>query len=326
MTERDRLWRRLLPITAGIALLFAYGTVGYVILGFGVLDAFYKTVLAVTTLGIPEGQGFGPAEKIFTASLALLGVTAFLAAVAMLAAALIEGRFSEKARRRRMERRIEGLRDHFIVCAYGRVGQAVARELEHEDAPFLVIDRKPELQDDMERDGVLYMIEDPTSEEILRLAGVERARGLLCAVDSDAENLFITLIGRSLNPRMFIVARAAHRESVDRLRRAGANRVISPYASSGREMALQAVRPHLVGSLELSARGNDRVRLDEIAVDEGSDLDGRAIGEACRSAVPVVLRRSDGTVLSNPGADEVLRAGDVIMLVGDPSTLRSVEA
>lgn len=325
MADRERVWRRLLLLTGAIALLFAYGTVGYLILGFRLLDAFYQTVLAVTTLGIPDAEGFGSAEKLFTASLALLGVTAFLAGVALLAAALVEGRFLEKARGRRMQKRIDGLRDHFIVCAYGRVGQTAARELEQEGVPFIVIDRKVELKEEMERDGVLYLIEDPTSEEVLRAAGVQRARGLLCALDSDAENVFIALIGRSLNPDLFIVARAAYRESVDRLRRAGANRVVSPYASSGRDMALQAVRPHLMGSLELSAPGDRRLRVDEISVDEGSELDGRTLAGACGSAVPVAIRRRDGSMVVNPRPDEVLGAGDVVMLLGDPTTLRSVE-
>ena len=326
MADREGVWRRLALLLGAIALLFAYGTVGYLILGFSLLDAFYQTVLAVTTLGIPDPEGFGSAEKLFTASVALLGVTAFLAGVALLAAALVEGRFSENARRRGMQRRIDGLRDHFVVCAYGRVGQTAARELEQEGVPFVVIDRKPELKEEMERDGVLYLIEDPTSEEVLRAAGVDRARGLLCALDSDAENVFIALIGRSLNPDLFIVARAAHPESVDRLRRAGANRVVSPYTSSGRDMALQAVRPHLIGSLELSAPGDRRLRVDEISVDEGSELDGRTLAQACGSAVPVAIRRKDGTMVVNPGSDEVLGAGDVVMLLGDPTTLRSVES
>lgn len=325
MADRDRVWRRLLLLAGALALLFAFGTVGYMTLGFGLLDAAYMTVLAVTTLGIPEAEAFGPAQKVFTAGLAVLGVTAFLAGVAVLAVALSEGRFFESARRRRMEKTIERLRDHFIVCAYGRVGQAAARELEQERVPFLVIDRKAELEPEIERDGVPYLIADPTSEHVLRAAGVERGRGLLCALDSDAENVFIALTARSLNPGLFIVARAALPESVDRLQRAGADRVVSPYASSGRDMALQALRPHLMGSLELSTRGQRRVRLDEIFVDEGSDLDGRALGEACGSAVPVVIRRSDGTMVPNPTPDEVLRAGDVVMLLGDPSALRTVE-
>ena len=160
------------------------------------------------------------------------------------ATAIVEGRVSLFSRSLRMRRRLDELRGHFIVCAYGRVGRAIARELEAEGVRFVVVDSKAELESDLQRDGQCYLIGDASDEAVLRQAGIDRAQGLICAVDSDAENVFITIVARSLSPDLLIVARAAREHSADRLYRAGATHVVSPYVTSGRRMANLAIRPH----------------------------------------------------------------------------------
>lgn len=224
-----------------------------------------------------------------------------------------------------MQRRIQDMRDHVIVCAYGRVGRAVARELEGEGQRYVVIDSKAELEPQMVSDGVAYLIGDPTSEALLNAAGIDRARAVVSAVDSDADNVFITLTARSINPKLYIVARAADPESPDRLYRAGTDRVISPYVTSGRHMALLALRPRVVDYLEVRGRDDRPLRLEEVLVDDGSPFVGRALGEVVGDATPLVVRRADGNTISSPGPSETLHAGDLVVVLGEPGALRGFE-
>lgn len=316
---------RLWALAGSVAALLGYGIVGYALFGFGVADSVYMTVLTLTTEGFVAPGPFPAGAKLFTASLALLGVTVFLAALGVLGNAVVEGQFGPGWRKRRMERRISAMRDHFIVCAYGRVGRSVAREFEAERIPFVVVDARAELEADLVGDGVPHLMGSPSAETMLRRAGIDRARGLVCAVDSDAENVYITLAARSLNPRIAIVARAAEQTSADRLYRAGATRVVSPYVTSGRRMALLAVRPHVVDFFEISRGGSGEFRLEELVVPEGSDLVGREVGAACGAALPLLVRRSDGALLPNPARTTPLRAGDVVIVFGEPGALRPIE-
>jgi voltage-gated potassium channel len=320
-----RLAGRVWLLALAVLLVVAYGIVGYALFGFPLPDAVYLTVLTLTTEGFAAPEPLSPGAKVFTASLALLGVTVFLAGIGLVGTALVEGQLLPGSRRRRMQRNLRSLRDHLIVCAYGRVGRAVARELEADRVPFVVIDAKAELERDLQRDGVLYLIGSPSSEPVLRQAGVEHARGLVCAVDSDAENVYITLVARSLNPELAIVARAAEEASADRLYRAGANRVVSPYVTSGRRMALLAVRPHVVDFFEIARRGAAESRLEELLVADGSPLAGRCLGEVLGGAIPLLVRRAGGELLPNPDQATTLQAGDVVVVYGDPGTLRPIE-
>lgn len=308
-----------------MAAVLTYGVAGYTLLGFPFVDAFYQTALALTTLGFAPIRPLTTAQKYFTVSLALVGASMFLLIVALLTSAVVEGRISIWSRRRRMERRIASLRDHFVICAYGRVGRAVAREFEGEGVSFVVLDRDERLEEQMRLDGIAYVIGDPTSEAALRRGGIEHARGLVSAVDSDADNVYITLMARSLNPSLFIVARASEPGSPDRLYRAGADRVISPYVTSGRHMALLAMRPRVIDYLEVARAGDRKLRLEELLVEERSPLIGKTVGDAADDAIPLLVQRSDGETLTTPAPDVTLRAGDLIVLVGDPRELRRAE-
>ena len=224
-----------------------------------------------------------------------------------------------------MDGQIAKLRDHFIIAAYGRVGRAAARELEAEGVPFVVLDRLDDLEAQMRSDGVLYKVGDPTSERTLQEAGIARARGLISAVDSDADNVYITLTARSLNPDLFIVARASEPKSPERLYRAGADRVISPYVSSGRHMAMLALRPRVVDYLEIAGRDAEPLRLEELLVEDGSPLIGASIADVGGDALPLVVRRADGELIANPAPHEVVREGDLIVLLGGSPALQRAE-
>jgi voltage-gated potassium channel len=325
MRSRENILRQLRVPLSGLSLVFSYGVVGYLLFGHGLLESLHRTMLVLTTVGFSAEVPPSIGEKVFTASIAFLGVAVFFAALAVVGAALAEGHFGITSRRRRMERGIGRLRDHYIICAYGRVGRAVARELEGAGESFVVIDRLEELEDRMRFDGVNYIVDDPTLEPVLRLAGVDRARALVSCVDSDADNVYIVLTARSLQPELFIVARASESAAADRLYRAGADRVISPYVSSGRHMAMLALRPRILDYLEIAAGGEHPLRLDELAIEQDSPLAGRTVAEAVAPATALVVRRADGSLIPNPSPATELRAGDLVVLLGEPAALRAAE-
>ncbi|MGH2751317.1 MAG: potassium channel family protein [Actinomycetota bacterium] len=317
--------RRLLILGGVVAGVFVYGIAGYMLFGFGLVDAAYMTTLAVTTAGFNPVRSLDGTEQVFTMTIAVFGVSMFIAILTVLGGAIAEGQLAITSRRRRMQRRIDSLRDHFIVCAYGRVGRTTAREFEADGAFFVVIDSLEELEDQMVRDGVDFIVGDPSSEVVLRAAGIERARGLVCAMDSDAVNVFITLMARSLNETIFIVARASEATAADRLYKAGADRVVSPYVTSGRHMALLAQRPRVVDYLELASRDAPGLRLDEIQVEPGSTLVQRSLHELSPDIVPLAVRRADGEIVPNPDPTLRVEAGDLLIVLGDEKSLRAVE-
>ncbi len=309
-----------------VLLAVTYGTVGYrLIEGWSMTDAFYMTVITLTTVGFREVGPLGTGGKLFTISLIAWGVGTIAFTVSATTELVVSGELTSYLKRRRMDKRFGNLRDHYIVCAYGRVGRAAVRQLREGGAPFVVIDADTELVPLLEEHDVPYLIADPTDEAVLRQLAVDRARGLLCAVDSDAVNVFITLTARALNPGLTIIARASNPASVDKLLRAGADHVVSPYEVSGRRMGVLALQPGVVDFLDL-ARIAPGLRLEEVAVRAGSLLDGQPI-KGIRSVYPsttiLVLRRQDAEPVVLPGEDIVLAAGDLLIVLGP---LKAVEA
>ena len=323
---RRRWWPdRGVLLGGGLATVIAIGVVGYLLFGYSVADAIATTLLTLTTVGVATGHDLPPGQLLFTAGLAVLGVSLFAAVVGVAGTAIVEGRLGVLSRSRRMDRRISRLRDHFIVCAYGRVGSAAAHELAAEGIPCVVIDIKRELEADMQRDGLPYMIANPSSEQVLREAGIERARGLICAVDSDAENVYITLMARSLRTDLLIVARAAEEQSADRLYRAGATSVVSPYVSSGRRMAQLAVRPNVVEFFDIGRAGQHDILLEELAIPDDSPMAGRTVQEVVGDAIALLVRRANGEMFANPGGPMELQGGDVVVVYGEARALRPLD-
>lgn len=317
-TLHDTLWRRLRWPGALLAATLVAGVVGYMALeDWSFIDALYMTVTTLTTVGFREIRPLDTGGVVFTITLIAVGVGLLLVTVALTAQWVIEGRVGAGTRRKRMQRRIASLRDHYIICAYGRVGRAVAREFEAEGVPFVVLDPEEELEERMAQDGVAFAVDDPSEEAVLMGAGVERARGLVCAVDSDATNVYITLMARSLNPNLFIVARASEPGSDRRLLKAGADRVVSPYVSSGRHMALVALRPRASDVVEVEEAGASTLRLEEVRIDGGSSLAGRTIGETFDPAPVLAIRHAGGQITPNPSSGQTLRAGDLVLMIGE---------
>jgi voltage-gated potassium channel len=305
--------RRLTWTGIAFAAIVLYGTVGYIVLeGWSAMDAVYMTITTMTTVGFREVRELDSGGRLFTLTVVMLGVGTALVGVSLLAAAIAEAELGGQTRRRRMAKRIEGLEEHFIVCAYGRVGRAAVRELQAAGVDLIVVDPKEELRERMERDGIPFMIDDPSLEPVLLHANVRAARGLICAVDSDATNVFITLAARSLNPDLFVVARASEPSSHEPLQRAGADRVVSPYASSGRHMVKMALDPTVVDVFdEADDRGS--IDVEERRIEAPSKLIGTTVGES--SAPILAIRRSDGRLEARPESETVVEDGDIVLLL-----------
>ncbi len=327
MPERqENPWTRLRLLGAGGVAVVAVGVVGYMqIEGWSFLDSLYMTLTTLTTVGFGEVHPLSSAGRLFTIGMLIMGVGLIGVLLALLAQAIQDGALGERGRRRRMQRRVAGLRDHFVICAYGRVGRTVAREFEAEGLDFVVVDRDPDLQEQLISDGVVYLIDDPTRESVLIEAGVPRAKGLISAVDDDADNLYIVLTARSINPDLYIVARASEEAAAEKLYTAGADRVISPYISSGRHMALLATRPQLVDYLEVESEKAGALRLEEMLIEPNSALIGKSLSELVPEGSCLVLRRSSGDTFTNPDSVTRMEEGDLLVLLAetDPSARKS---
>ena len=315
--------RRLLALVLSVV---SFGTLGYMVFwGWSFVDALYMTVLTLTAVGFTEVHPLDTGGKLFTVMLIVLGVTVVVLALSTVARAIEEGGLGERGRRRRMAKRISHMTGHAIVCGFGRVGRTVVEELERDGVPYLVIDKAEGREHELLDAVSAYFIGDATKREDLQAAGIDRARALISAVDDDAENIFITMVARSVSPTVWIVARAEQEDSIERLQTAGASRVFSPFVTAGREMAYAAVKQRVVDFIEVEAEHAAPLRLEELRIDGGSDLVGKVLGEVRGRASALAIRHADGTVEAPPTDDVVLREGDALVLLGERDDLRPLE-
>lgn len=299
------------------------GTVGYLILGFTPLDAVYQTVTTVSTVGFEEIQPLSRNGVIFTIVLILVGVSSALYAFSVLVEGFIEGRINEVFGRRRMNQSIASVRDHVIICGWGRVGRAIATEVEEAGRQLVIVESDPE-----KLEGVTHrvVVGDATKDDVLHKAGIERASSLVAAVDGDAANSFITLSARSLVPSLFIVTRARSHDSSEKLMRAGADRVVNPQSIGGSRMAAFVLRPHVAEFVDVVMHERTlEFRLEEVPVHDGSPIVGQTLRETHlrdkTGALVLALRRADGSFQTNPTPDTQIEAGQVIIAIGTQAEL-----
>jgi voltage-gated potassium channel len=253
--------------------------------------------------------------------LLVLGVGTLFYALVTVTEIFVSGDLAHLLAERRTRRTIEATSDHYIICGFGRVGRQVARDLHAAGARYVVIDHNPENREYVPDVGARFIEGEPSDEGILRAAGIDRARGVIACVDSDAENIFVTLTVRELRPEISIVARASAEESETKLMRAGATRVISPYKSSGSEMARLALNPQVAGVMTVAPE----YRMEEIRVTAGCRGEGQAIGDVRGGAIIVGVRDLSGQFTPQPAAETVLHEGDVVMAMGTARTMDRLE-
>ena len=325
----DSLRRLVWSIGALVAIVFI-GVIGYMLIeGWSFLDAIYMTITTITTVGFREVHPLSDTGRIFSIILIIFGVGGALYVLTTIMGYILEGQFGITVGRRRMKNRIARLKEHFILCGYGRVGQEIARVFSEEGTPFVIIANNQEHIARAEKEGYLCLFGDATSDEVLKEAGIERAHGLVSAVGSDTDNTFITLSAREMRPDLFIEARSSGPESEGKLRRAGADRVISPHAIGGRRMAMLALRPAVVDFIDTVAYGRGRqLELENVDIAGGSSLIGRTMEQArSQDGITVLaMRKKSGKLLANPPGGEVIEDGDRLIVIGTKGRLAALES
>ena len=309
-----------------LAIVMAVGVAGYMLIdGWSFADSFYMVITTIATVGYGEVHPQGVAGRVFTSGLIVFGVATMLYGFGVFAQTLTDNAFGVWRRERRLQKDLDGLKDHFIICGYGRIGTQIVAEFEHHSVPYVVIDQTLEALERIRAEGRLHIEGDASREDVLKQAGIERARGLVSAVDSDERAVYIVLAARALNPTIYIVARAGRPESIRRLELAGATRTISPYLMAGHRMAELAIRPAMVDVLDTLHHGEAGIGVEEMVVTAGTKADGCTLEEAGLlspdAARVLAVRRSDGSVNVNPQPDVRLTDGDLVIALGTEDQL-----
>ena len=324
--------RRVQSAVLALVVITVVGVFGYVVFeGWSFTDALYMTVITLTTVGYREVRALDTSGQLWTMLLLITGVgTLFYAAVSSVEL-VVEGTVRGYFGRRRVQAAISRLDGHYILCGYGRVGMQVAREFAADDVPFVVVEQDQDVMEECLAEGNLALLGEASDDEVLQEAGILRAGGLIAAVDSDADNVFVVLSARKLNHRLHIVARASSEESAAKLEIAGADRTLSPYAVGGRRLASLATQPLVVDFLDVVTRGEKGIefRLEEFFVPEDATIAGRTIGEleigARTGAIVLAIRATEGTFDTTPSADVRLRAGDTLIVLGSRGQTERLE-
>jgi voltage-gated potassium channel len=305
-----------------LAIIVAVGIVGYTLIEkWTVLDSVYMIVITIFTVGFEEVHPLSPAGKIFTIFIIVGGVGSAIYAAGQVVEIIVAGEMTGYRKRKNMDKKIQGMKDHYIICGFGRVGHQVAQVFENWGVPFVVIDPKKESLDELEAKGVPVLIGDATGDTALIAAGIDSARGLIACSDSDVSNVYITLSARQLNPGLNIVARASVKDTEKKLTMAGANRVISPYFISGVRMAAMATRPVAIDFLDLVTHGGlVDYSLFQITIPAGSPLHRKSIAEAdirnASGALVLAIRKPDGSFDLHPKETSQIDTNDVLVVLG----------
>jgi len=311
--------------------VLAGGTTGYVVIeGWSAWDAFYMTVTTVATVGFREVHELSRAGQVFTVLLIVSGVgTAFYTAT-LLATTIVEGGLQRRFERRRTTSMLQQLRDHFILCGHGRIGSMIADELDRQRVPFVIIERDPARVRAVIDRGWIGMEADASQEDVLTRAGINRARGLIAAVGTDAENVYTVLTARVMRPDLFIIARVESDDAEHKLRRAGADRVISPYHIGAAHMVQTALRPAVVDFVQLAtSSGHLELSMEQVRVPSPSTVVGKSLVESGIrqkfGVIIVAIKRSDGAMEFNPPSEAVIRGGDELVVLGGAESVKALE-
>jgi voltage-gated potassium channel len=328
----DLLRRRLKILTAMVVGVLSVGAAGFMLVaGYSPLDAIYMSVMTVTTIGYGEVRPLSPAGRVFNTFFMLIGSGTLFFAIGLMTSTIFELQLDEVFRKRRTKKMIDQLDRHVIVCGFGRVGRGAARELKKAGVPFLVVDSNDHRAEWAMREGMLAVQADATRDETLRSAGIDRARGLVCALASDSENLFLTLSAKQLNPAMLVSTRVNEEESEEKMRRAGADMVFAPYYSTGARLAQFVLKPHVRQFLDFTTRGSSmNVMIEQVLVGESSEFVSKSLQELKQlrrelGVSVLAIRHTSGRMVVNPAPEEPVSAGDHLIVMGEPESLRKLE-
>jgi voltage-gated potassium channel len=315
-----------------LSVLIVFGTTGYYLIEkeYTLFDALYMTVITLTTVGYGETKPLSNWGRLFTINLLLIGVFTFFYAATELVRSIVSGEVHQLFGRDRMARSLAALSNHLIVCGYGRMGRHVCREFSRQGMEFVIIDTDQNLINELTLTGGLSVVGDATSDEILKRAGVERARGLVAVVPSDADNLYITMSARLLNNKLFIVSRAEGEEAEAKLLRAGADRVIAPYALGGARIAQAVLRPTVMEFIEVATKTEHlELQIEQTQVREGSSLAGATLTSSRLrqdfGLIIVAIKKRPGMMIYTPSPETVMEEGDTLIALGRRSQLDQLE-
>lgn len=314
-----------------LVVVIVFGTVGYTAIErWSPVDALYMTLITLSTVGFGEVYALSPAGKVFTMVLVVVGVAGAAYTLSVIGQMILEGEIKRLLGRRKMQKGLKELLDHYIVCGFGRVGGRIAKELSIRRTPFVVIENDPQRIEQAEKDGFLFVQGDSTVDQTLIDAGIEKARGLITAVANEADGVFIVLSARQLNPNLFITARAESDEGKKKLLRAGANKVVSPYKIGAIRMALTTLRPHLVDFMKVVTFDRDTgLTIEEIQIKPNSSLVGCTL-KVCPirkelGIMVVGIKKMGKDVFLNPSPETKIDPGDILIVIGDKEGLEKLE-
>lgn len=321
-------------VVRGVALLAAvlcFGTFGYMVIEkWGFLDALYMTVITITTVGFGEIHPVSEDGRIFTIILIFAGIGIVAYILGLVAQTMVAFQMSKILGRRRLGVKMKTMKDHYIICGYGRIGKTICHELVSNGIPVVVIDANQEMKSIFDENGIPCILDDATSEDVLMEARIDRAKGLVSVVSSDADNLFITMSARGLNPSLFILTRADEEQNQKKFLRAGANRVFLPYLIGGQKMAHTIVKPAVTDFLELTVHDKDiELKMQELLVQEGSRLAGVNLLESGirqdLNIIIIAIMKSDGTMTFNPSSQTRMEQGDTLIALGHTHDLEDLK-
>lgn len=322
----DRFRNALIGVAA-LVVFTALGTLGYMYLeGFRFGEALFMTIAVLSTVGL-QPRPLGPSGQALTIVLVVVGLGVVLYTVALVTQQVIEGEFHALFGRRKMERIIDALHGHVIVCGFGRMGRMVCRELAAKPTPFVVVERDEADARRAEQEGCTVLLGDATDEDVLRRAGILRAAALVSAVPSDAENVFITLTARALRSDIVVVARAESDSGAQRLRQAGVTRAVSAYAIGGHRMAQAILRPSVLDFVDLATHHRSlELQIEEIPIGKsGAGELGASALRAHLDVMVIAIRKAAGDLRFNPPPTELLTAGDRVLVAGEAQRLKALE-
>jgi len=326
--------KKIIVSTILLVAILSFGTCGYMAIeGASLLDAMYMTVITITTVGFGEIIPLHPIGKIFTMVLIIIGAGFMLYLFSEITEAMVEGGLQRIFGRGSMEKKVAGLKQHYIVCGFGRIGRVICKILKENKRQFVVIEKDPVELQKISDLGYLALEGEASADEVLLKAGINDAKGLIAVVTSDADNVYISLTARGLNPELFIMARSSGEEGAEtKLLRAGANKVISPYFIGACRMAQQLVRPTVIDFIDLAVNTSTHelgLRLEELAVTAKAKIVNMPLQSSGirkkYDLIVVAIKRENGEMLFNPNPQSMLLPGDILVVLGEQSHIKGLE-